>query len=585
MKKTFAIATASIFLLGALTGCSTKSTIVADSQVTVGELGGIESFNTDVASTAEAATIGRDLQKLTTATFFEQNEIGALVANEQFGSAKIVAKSPFTVAYTLTGIAKWSDGTVIDAADLMLSWLAASDPKKAGFTSQRAQSGLGKASNTPKVSSDSKTLTIVFDEAVADWQTALTLPVAAHVLVQDAFATEKLSPAAAKERLLGIAADAKVEDLKALAKAYKRGLAATNPIADSAKVTSGAYSIESFDDSGLILLANPNFTWGKATKVQRIAFKFYQDSASLLTALAAAEIDVASPQESSNLGLSDIVASLQAMKDAGVDFDTSPSSNVEQIVLNHDSKSFFNAANFADNEKKAVLLQDAFLKLVPRAKTLAAIASLVGIQESNSFVYPGTSTYYTPIVQENGSAAFRVQEAELAREEVLSTKPVGGRYSVRVLFDSDNPRAQIEFGLLDERAATVGFKLENLGVSDISKELAKGRFDVLITSAPLVSAGVSADGNLLASNLTGFVDSNVTSLLSSLAGQSDELKRAKVMQKLDTLLFAGHFGVPLYQVPVVVAHNSRISGFTVSPFGEGVVSGFNNWSVAASSAK
>jgi len=582
LKKTFALIGVATLLLGALTGCSTKSTIIAGSKVVIGEVGSLESFNTDMAV---GGTVRSDLEKLTTTSFYEQNELGVLVANEKLGTAKITSKAPFTVVYKLNGTAKWSDGTVIDASDLLLSWLAANDPTQAGFQSQRTATGLALATKTPVALPDNTGITVIYDQAVADWQTALRIAVPAHSLVQAAFEDQGLSVEAAKAKFVDMADSLKATQLKTLAKAYTAAFSANNGLSKENQQTSGAYSFKSFDGNLLTLAANPNFTAGKPTQVEEIDLKFFQDPASLLDAMSKAEVDVAAPQESSSLGLSDLVSSLTALKDSGVNFASSPSANVEQIVLNHDSKSFFNAKNFGGKDVKAQKLQDAFLKLVPRSKILAAIASQVGIQESNSFAFAGTSSFYTPVVQSNGSTAFRIQEAELAREEVLSTKPVGGRYSVRVLFDSDNPRAQIEFGLLDELASSVGFKLQNFGVSDISKDLTKGNFDVLISAAPLLAEGITADGNLLSSNLTGFNDSNVSNLLAKLASQSTEFGRAKVLQKIDNLLFKGHYGVPLYQVPSIVAYSSRLSGFAVSPFGANAVWGFNNWSVAPSSAK
>jgi peptide/nickel transport system substrate-binding protein len=582
LKKTVTLLFANAFLVGLLTGCSSPNAIVAGTTISIGELGSISNLNTDIASDSVGQSLNAELANLTTASFYVADANGQLVANESFGTVKLVSKSPFTVEYSLTENAKWSDGQTVDASDLLLSWAAASDNTKAGFHSSRASGGLNQSTGLPKVTSDQKSIRVTYDSAVADWKTALTVPVAAHLVGQVAFKSENLDSTAAKARVLKAIQTSSAADLRSLASAYRSAFKISASAPESAQVSAGAYRFEkSLGSNGIQLRANPNFTWGATPKVETVLIKLYFDSAAQLEALSSGDIDIASPSENAGFKNLDIANALAAMKSSGVDYKIVSSSAIEQIVLNFGEKSFFSSNNFNGDTLKPTALKDAFLKMVPRSKILAAASSELSVRQADSFVYPSNSNYYTAVTQANGSASFRFQEAELAREIVRDTKPKDGRYSVRVLFDSSNPQAQIEFGLLDERASIVGFKLENISTSDIAPLIKSGEYDVLITDAPLLGLQDAGSSNLLSSNATGVVDKVTLDLFSSAVAQSDAFKQAEIFQKLDTALFSTHFGLPLYQVPSIVAYNTRISGFTPAPFGRSATWGYWTWSVAA----
>lgn len=76
-----------------------------------------------------------------------------LVEESSFGSYRVVSRDPFTVKYTIRAGVDWSDGTPVDAAELLLAWAANSGALNTpGFDSAKyVDQGTGKfTSDFPK---------------------------------------------------------------------------------------------------------------------------------------------------------------------------------------------------------------------------------------------------------------------------------------------------------------------------------------------------------------------------------------------------------------------------------------------------
>jgi peptide/nickel transport system substrate-binding protein len=162
-----------------LTACS--GGVVADSEINVAEIGSLYSINTDVGD-AVSAHNQSELANLTTASFYNLDDAGNLVANTKLGTVELVTQSPFTVKYEIAEGAKWSDGVAIDAADLALSFAAGRELQAIDFGSVRAGTGIRYAKLGKKPAFGDRVLTLTFEHPVTDYQTALTLSVPAHVI-------------------------------------------------------------------------------------------------------------------------------------------------------------------------------------------------------------------------------------------------------------------------------------------------------------------------------------------------------------------------------------------------------------------
>ena len=570
MKKIFASIVAALMLCVSLAACSTSG-LQAGSVINIAETDDLNSFNADNMTSEASLAVNAEVANLINPSFYYTDATGKLIANEEFGSVTVVSKSPLKVAYQLTGKAKWSDGQAVTADDLLLSWLAARNPADSGFDSIRKGSGLKWTTSAPVVSGDKKTLTITYDRAVADWQSALTITAAAHVVAQRAFALSDAS--AALIRFEQAIETASVADQTLISeqygKAYLAREASTLPL-----VTAGAYKVESFSPgSELTLKANTSFNWGQPPTIETVKIKFYSDATAMLAAMQQGDVDIAAPAESGIATNGDLISLAKA---ASAKYEFAASNDIEAVLLNFASTSAF--ASDKSDVVKAAAIKDAFLKLIPRAKILTALSADNPVLEAKSWIYANSSNFYAPFVQSNGSAAFDIQNAELAGE-LLKSANVSTPVDIRVLFDSNNPRAKKEFALLGEYAASAGFNLLDASVKDPRTVFTTGEFDAFITTVPLAGE-VSGDPYwFTGSSVTGFADPALDKLLVDYSSKSEALDQIAVLKQVDAELYAAKFGLPLYQVPALLVYSKRIKSIVNAPNGGSATYGYWNWAL------
>ncbi len=575
LKKFFVVALAATLAVVGLSACSTGSGLVAGSSISIAEVDTLSSFNADVPTSSDAQQANHDLAQLIRPSFYTLDENGKEIANLGFGSVKVISKSPFTVAYKLTGKAKWSDGTAVSADDLLLSWLAAADPLKAGFSSRASASGLRFASEVPQVSADKLTLTVKFAQSIADWRTAMQIGAAAHVTAKRAFGVAGFDEAL--KRFESSVTANSLEDEKLLAEHYYKAYAFTalNAANPGLKLSAGAYLIDKFTPGQSITLkANPKFDWGKPARIETVNVLLFSDATSMLAAMQNKSVDIAALEESGLATLSSLVGVAKAN---GENYKLTASNDIEAVLLNFGAASVFSSAKAGAN---AVALRAAFLNLIPRTKIQAALASGSPVIDARSWIYSNASNYYQPFVQANGSTSYMIQNAELAAEQMAAlsiAKPV----AIRVLFDANNPRAKQEFSLLGQYAASVGFTLLDASSKEPAVVAASGEYDVYITTVPLAGED-GANAYWFANNLlNNFSDPKLDQLLASYGAKSRNLDQISVLKDIDAELYAAQFGLPLYQVPSLLVYSKRVSALMPAPYGGSATYGYWNWQLAS----
>lgn len=569
MKRLIALALATLLLVPMLSACA-PNVLQPGSLLNIALTDDFNSLNADNVTGDASLQVNEEVSKLVNPSFFYTDANAQLVANDKFGAVEILSESPFKVRYSLTGNAKWSDGVAVSARDLMLSWLAARNPIDAGFNTIRSGSGLRFASQTPAVSADSKSIDITYERAVADWQTAITVTAAAHLIAQKAFATDEA--AASLARFDEAIAAANLADQKLLSEQYSQLYLARGGLADAARVSAGAYVVESFQpNQSLTLKVNSDFSWGPEPRIETLNIKFFSDSTAMLAAVQDGEIDIAAPQESGIASNSDLINLARA---AGARYEFAASNSIEAFLLN-----FGEASVFKDAESgQGSLLRDAFLKLVPRAKILAALSADNPVIEAKSWFYSNASSYYAPFVQSNGSNDFLVQAAEQA-QEIIEASDLRTPIDVRVLFDSNNPRAKAEWLLLSEYAALAGFNLIDVSTKDPRTVFITGEFDAYITTVKLASE-VGGDPYWFTGNSVGqFENAKIDALLAKYAAETNPLNQISVLKDIDAELYAAKFGLPLYQVPSLLVYGDRLISIVKAPYGASATYGYWNWSV------
>lgn len=570
MKRIFAVIFAVLLAGTALTACA-PSGIQSGSSISIAQTDDFNSLNADNVTTEASLAVNHDISNLINPSFYYIDSAGQLVANEKFGKVEIVSQKPFKVSYTLSGEAAWSDGQKVTARDLMLSWLAARNPADSGFNTVRAGSGLRWSTGIPAISADGLSLEITFDRAVADWQSALTITAAAHLVAKAAFSLSDVDSALV--RFDQAVSNANLTDQTLLSKAYAELYLVRDGLNEAAKISAGAYLVQSYaPGSALTLKVNPSYSWGPAPRIELVTIKFFSDSTAMLAAMQSGDVDICAPLESGIASNSDLIGLAKA---AGAKYEFAASDFIEAVLLNFGENSVF-----ADEESNSnSTLREAFLKLIPRAKILTALSIDNPVIEARSWIYSSASNYYTPFVESNGSAGYLLQNAELA-QELLDESKVDVPVDIRVLFDSDNPRAKTEFALLNEYAAAAGFNLIDVSTEDPRTVFALGNFDAFITTVALAGE-IAGDPYWFTGDSVGrFASVTVDDLLTSYSSKEDPLDQIAVLKEIDAELFRAQFGMPLYQVPSLLVYSDRIALIVKAPFGQSATYGYWNWALA-----
>lgn len=581
MKKAL-VATAIGALVGSLlSACAPTSSVVIGSSLVIGQSAPATNLNSAVLDTVSADESNSALRDLTQSGFYDVAADGQLVANEKFGTAKIIDDSTdaFTIEYLLADGLKWSDSNPITAADLLVSWAAARNLGQAGFTSDLALTGLAKASKTPTVSKDGKKLTVVYDQPVADWQTAVTLTVPAHLLAKVGLGSYAGATNAEAQVVRAITKPDGVQ-LAKLATAFNSGFAlSVNPLDKSLIFSSGAYNIESVSSSEALLTANTDCTWCRPAKVETIHLKFFSSTDTLLSAIKAGEIDLAQPRETGSINIAAIVDGVTSAKSRGMKYSSVSSGEVEAIVLNYGALSAFGPANLFGDEAQTKKLQQAFLKFVPRQRIADTLSVPVKLNRADSLAFATDSANYASSAQQNGSANFRIQDAEAAAELTAGIQKQFG-VPIRVVFDSSNPREAIAFSSLSEFGSVSNLRLVNLSSENPDATAIQGNYEVQLKPVKLLSYSMAAVGQL-ESATTAFKSQKVSDLLTQIATNAKPSAQSQLLAQLDAALFADGYGLPLFELPRVVAFSSKLKNYSAPKAAQSITWGYTEWNVAA----
>ena len=570
MKKLLVTFLVSLIIASGLTACAPTGLQVG-SQISIALTNDFNSTNADNVTNDAAFTVNREISALLNPSFFHMDEAGSLVANDGFGTVTVLSKNPLKVEYALSGNAKWSDGVAVSADDLLLSWLAARNPLEAGFESVRRGSGLKWTTSVPIVSADKKSLTITYDRAVADWQDDLTINAAAHLVAMNAFSmTDSVQALARFEKSVQTG---NLEDQRLLATQYS-DLYSAKSKTELLTVTAGPYGVSAFvAGQSLTLKANRDFNWGPTPTVETINIKFYADATAMLAAMEAGEIDICAPAESGIASNTDLVSLANS---AGAKYEFSASNYIEAILLNFSEQSIFQTIS-SDVDMQHTL-RNAFLKMVPRAKILKALSADNPVLEAKSWFYSNGSNYYTPFIQSNGSADYLIQNAEAA-QELLDAANFNLPVDIRVLFDSNNPRAKQEFTLLTQYANSVGFNLIDVSAKDPRTVSATGEFDVFITTVSLAGESAGDPYWFTGGGVTSFEDAELDQLLVDYSSRSEIIDQISILKSIDARVYASKFGLPLYQVPALLVYGKRVKTVVSAPYGGTATYGYWNWAL------
>jgi peptide/nickel transport system substrate-binding protein len=606
--RLLALVAAAFVAATALSGCTEQDSVVAGSRATVAVTGSLTSFNAN-SSYGRASSLNADVASLTGSAFAYPDDAYALVHDTSFGTAEVTERDPLTVRYTIADDVVWSDGVPVTPADLLLAWVANSgsldtpdldldayiDPETGRFGELPDDTvyfdgargrGLELATQTPQLGDDGRSLFVHYDAFTTGWETALAPGLPAHVVasraldlpLRDADTDATADPDAAEageaqQALVDAITEGDTETLSAIANVWNGGYDLTGTAPDpELLVANGPYLVSAVADGAVTLTANPRYRGSRAPTIETIVLTTVSDPAELVRRLSEGEVDVASPTPDADLAgeLSDI---------PGLTVTAGSEATFEHLDLQFaDSKS-----GVFDDER----VRQAFLHVVPRQQILDELVAPVQADAGllDSFVVRPGADGYDDTIADNGSGEYQstdVDTAERLLDEAGVTSP-----EVCILYDRADERRVAEFELIQTSAARAGFRVTDCSRPDWSSLLGvAGAYDAALFAWDTTRLGPSAIAAVFRSdsaiaNLNRFADPDADALVDEITGSEDPEVQSAALRKLDAILWAEAYGLPLFAHPTLTAVSDRLTGVTRSPLARGVL--WNAWAWAPAS--
>ena len=559
-----------------LSGCT--SSVVQGTTVTIAASQPFYSYNPKTSYGNAAAN--SDIVYATNSQFNYYDNTPKLQKDESFGSYQVVSRDPFRVKYTIKAGVTWSDGTVVDASDLLLAWAANSGALNTkgfdnadyvdGDTGQYAKdfppgvvhfdgfsgNGLQLVTKTPVIGDGGRSLTLSYDRFFVDWQLVFGVGLPAHVVAKNALGLKDAQKA--KDALVKAIQADDTTRLAKIARFWDTGFNFTSmPRNKDLLVGTGPYTITDFvAGDHLTLTANPRYTGAHKPRFERVVVRFITDPLAAVDAFRKGEVDVVAPQPSE-----DVVKELVKVEKATVLSGADGSYEHLDLQFAHSKSGAF------DNP----LVRKAFLKTVPRQQILDQL--IVPLQEdallrSSQVFLPGSAGYAASVAG-NGSKDY--DQVDIAGAKSLLAQAGLTNPEACILFDPSNPRRVAEFTLIQKSAALAGFAVTDCSSTDWRQLLGTdGAYDASLyalrpTSLAVTSVAASFRSDSTINNLNFYSNPAVDALIDQLDATFDSAAQIDLLKKIDALVWADGYGVPLYQFPSVTAFDNRVKGVSPSP--------------------
>jgi peptide/nickel transport system substrate-binding protein len=571
----------------ALSGCSAgsgdTSEIVKGTSITVAENSGFTSYNS-LSATGDSVYNG-NVTYMTNSWFNYYDATPKLVDNTKFGTETMVKKSPLTIKYTINPDVKWSDGTPVTAADLLLDWASSiskyNDDKGVNFTSAGAGGGLDLVTKTPTISKDGQSLTMVYSKPFVDWQIALpSTMLPAHATYKIAFPGTKAA-AANKAIIKAIDTDDSAT-LKKVAKAWSTGFDMTSTPSDKSLILSdGAYVISSIaKNASISLVPNKAYTWGPQPKIGKFTFRVIQDPTAQVQALQNGEISVVFGQADADTG-----SALKAL--SGVTTTTTPSSTYEHVDLVFDNGGPFDPATYGGDAAKAQDVREAFMKALPRQeivdKLIKPIQASAKLDDSQTLL-PGAAGYDADVAA-NGSSAYATVDIDAAK--ALLAKAGNPTVNVKFLYGKSNTRRAAEFALIQSSEAQAGINVIDNGNDDWPSLLGNKSYDAVLFAWQFTSLAVTNSQSTFqtggGNNLNGYSNKSSDADYKQLQSEYSQPAQLKLLSDVDKNAWSDAYGVTIFQFPDISAWSNNVQNLKDNPLSPGIFWNYFDWTIKKAS--
>jgi peptide/nickel transport system substrate-binding protein len=585
-----------------LTACSSPAQQSEIEETTSVNVGWNEPFRSTNNLTANGnATTNANIVYLTTSFFNYYDGDLNLAKNEDFGTYEVVSEDPLTVKYTVNEGVTWSDGTAVDAADMILFWGAQNDKFDTVAASDVETDDEGNAivgdgqvyfdssspamtaiSEFPEIGDDGRSVTYVYDTPRSDWEVSMNQPspVAAHVVGKLALGID--DPAEAKQAVEDAFENNDAAALAKIADTWTNAFNFTSlPDDPDLYLSYGPYVISDYvENQYLTLTRNEDYTWGPEPKVDSITVRYTEDPLASVTALQNGEVDLIAPQSSV-----DVLATLDGID--GVSYTSAPEGTYEHVDLTFDNGGPFDPATYGGDAEKARKVREAFLKTIPRQEIIEKL--IQPLQEDattrDSFLIVPGAPSYDEVVAGNGSDAWADVDIEGAKA-LLAEAGVTTPVDVRFLYGKSNVRRANEFQLISASASQAGFNVIDNGDDNWGTILGTGTYDASLFGWQSTNTFIlNAEANYVTggqNNYGGYSNPEVDALWAEVATNTDADKETELAIQIEQKLNQDAFGVNIFQFPGVVAHRDVLEGVSTIALSPTIFWNYWDWEISAS---
>ncbi len=591
-------------------GLTTPAKAATRSTVVLIDSNSFSSLNTNTPDTN--VVINGNVAYLTGMGFNYYNSDPVLVPNKDFGSYKIISRSPnFVVKYTIGSGKRWSDGTPITADDLLMTHITSSnaysiaaglgDPdnteKKPAFDSLGYSGTYNNLIKSVAVDSGRRSLTVTWEKFFPDWElyTPGVFPV--HAITALALGETKLGTgahnSALKNRFLKAYNTKDTALLSKIAKVWSTGYnltsidEKTNPLL---LVCNGAYQVTKVvKDQTVTLKANPRYNSGPKTNgIDTVVIKTISDATAAAQALANKEADIFEVASATG----DSVAALKKISGIvveGVDQATYEHVEVRSGKMDGAAKDY--TGPFDGMSQKAKDLRTAFLLAYPRQEIVDKIVKLVNPKAvvMNSLQYfPGEPNYKKMVAASGmeqfteGTQAQRTAKA-LALVKKYYPNAAAGSDSVKVKLlwgQPTNARRSAQAALVKAELAKAGFDVTATGTAGWPGFLEDSSFDAQFyawSKTALTQVGNFSSYKSTASQ-TGYKNPKVDAIIEELeVGNFTEAERYAKYLALEKIMAEDAVSLPIFQWPGILAYNEDLKGISNNPLSPTYLWNFWNW--------
>jgi peptide/nickel transport system substrate-binding protein len=519
-----------------------------------------------------------------------------LQQDESFGTYEKVSDDPLTVKYTVSKDAKWSDGTPVDAADMLLEWAGLSgalntvspdkvkrDPETGApskteggqvfFDGQTP--GMALVTKTPEISDDNKSITMVYDKPYADWNVNFDMGVPAHATAMEALGLKDAQEA--KDAVVKAIQDKDNQALSKIANFWNTGYDYDSfPKDELLRLSSGAYVMTAFEKNQYMTLeANPEYKGDHQAQIKKVTIRWNEDPLAAVQALQNGELDLISPQATPDV--------LQAVKGIdGVTVQEGVDATYEHVDLTYNNGGPFDPKTYGGDAQKAKDVRLAFLKTIPRQEIVDSLIKPLqkDADVRNSQTLTPGAPGYDEMVAQNGSQDFENVDIDGAKK-LLQQAGVKTPVNVRFMFAADNVRREDAFELIRQSAKKAGFNVIDKSNADWGSLLGSGTYDAVEFGWQSTSTAVTeSDANFRSTggnNFGGFKSGKVDKLYDELQTSTDPDRQLQIQIDVEKELWADGFGVTLYQFPSITAFSGNISNVQPIKLSPTIFYGFWEW--------